>query len=180
MWLIIGLGNPGRLYAKTRHNLGFLILDSLASKFSISLKNKTKKYAYGKGRIGEKDVILIKPLTFMNMSGIAVSDVVKKYADTVHLLVMHDDLDLEPGIIRIRKSGSSGGHRGIESIIGAIDTKKFLRLKVGIGRPEKIPAEEYVLKPFNKTERPVIKKAVSSFINHALKLTCYLSNPYNV
>jgi PTH1 family peptidyl-tRNA hydrolase len=112
MWLIVGLGNPGKTYANTRHNLGFLVIDILASNFSIPLKKKTKNYAFGKGRISEEDIILLKPLTFMNKSGVAVRDALKYYRDITQMIVIHDDLDLDVGVIRIRKKGSSGGHRG--------------------------------------------------------------------
>ncbi|MEF9475534.1 MAG: aminoacyl-tRNA hydrolase [Candidatus Mariimomonas ferrooxydans] len=160
MWLIFGLGNPGKTYAKTRHNLGFMVIDAFSSKFTIPLKDKSKNFSYGKGRVEGTDIILIKPLTFMNRSGAAVRAALKKYPDIDNMLVVHDDLDLDTGVLKIRKSGSAGGHRGIESIIEVIKMKNFPRLKIGIGRPDRISAEEYVLNPLTKQERPVIKKAV--------------------
>jgi PTH1 family peptidyl-tRNA hydrolase len=165
MWLIVGLGNPGNEYAKTRHNLGFIIIDALSSKFSIPLKNKTRNFVYGPGSIANREVILVKPLTFMNRSGTAVRDAIRKYKDIDNFIVIHDDLDLNTSILRIKRNGSAGGHKGIESVIEAISTKNFLRLKVGIGHPERIPAEEYVLKPFTRKERPIIKKSVENAVD---------------
>lgn len=165
MWLIVGLGNPGRIYAKTRHNLGFMAVDALSLKFSIPFKGKLKNFICGEGCIDGKDIILIKPLTFMNKSGLAVRDSLRKYRDVDNLLVVHDDVDLDKGIIRIRKNGSSGGHRGIESIIEFIGTKDFLRLKIGIGRSERIPAENYVLTPFPKREQAMLRKTIEKAVD---------------
>ncbi|RJQ44415.1 MAG: aminoacyl-tRNA hydrolase [Nitrospiraceae bacterium] len=160
MWLVVGLGNPGDMYAGTRHNIGFMVIDALAGTYSFPLKTRTKTHIYGRGFIGEKDVLLIKPLTFMNKSGIAVREVVKKHENIENILVVHDDIDLAPGVIRIRKAGSSGGHRGVESIMEVLGTNDFIRLKIGIGRSERIPVEEYVLRDFTKREKPVIDESI--------------------
>lgn len=165
MWLIVGLGNPGRRYAKTRHNLGFMIVDAISSRFSIPLKGKSKNFVYGKGLINEKNIFLIKPLTFMNRSGNAVKDALRTFKKIDAVIVIQDDIDLDTGAIKIKKNGSSGGHKGIESIIEVTGTKDFIRLKIGIGRPDKISAENYVLSKFDKQERPVIKKALESAVN---------------
>ncbi len=159
MWLVAGLGNPGNDYAKTRHNIGFMVIDALAAGSSISIKQKRANYLFGRGVIGEQKAILIKPLTFMNRSGIAVRDAVRRY-DIDSILVVHDDIDLPTGVIRIRKSGSSGGHNGIESIINTLGTRDFIRVKIGIGRSDRIPPEKYVLRAFNKQEQTLIKEAV--------------------
>jgi PTH1 family peptidyl-tRNA hydrolase len=164
MWLIIGLGNPGKAYARTRHNLGLLTVDAVSSKYSISCRHKQKHYVYGRGMIEGKKTILIKPLTFMNKSGLAVRDALNRNRDIKTVVVVHDDLDLSTGIIRIKKSGSSGGHKGIESIIEQIGTKDFLRVKIGIGRPERGSAEEYVLSTFSRQERPLIKSAIENSV----------------
>jgi PTH1 family peptidyl-tRNA hydrolase len=164
-WLIVGLGNPGKVYSKTRHNLGFMVIDALASKSSIKIKNKSKNSVSGKGNINSIEVILLKPLTFMNKSGIAVKDACKKYQNIENLLIVHDDLDLKPGIIRIKKNGSAGGHRGIESVTDYLGTKDFARLKIGIGRPDKIPAEDYVLSPFSRQEKTIMKKTVDKAVD---------------
>jgi PTH1 family peptidyl-tRNA hydrolase len=165
MWLIVGLGNPGRAYAKTRHNLGFMVIDILASKHSIRLKSKLRNFVYSKGCIQGKDIILIKPLTYMNRSGSAVVSALRKFKDVDKLLVVYDDLDLNPGVIRIKKNGSAGGHKGIQSVLEAIGSKDFLRLKVGIGKSDKVQAEDYVLSGFTKLEKPVIKKTVEKAVN---------------
>jgi len=166
MWFIVGLGNPGRTYSKTRHNLGFMVLDAVSSKFSILIDKRSKSYIYGRGTILGKDVILAKPLTFMNLSGIAVrsllEEVSKKSQDLLghNMIVVHDDLDLNTGMLKIRRDGSSGGHKGIESITENIGTKDFVRLRLGIGRPQGIPAEDYVLGKFSRHEEPLVKKCI--------------------
>lgn len=165
MWLIVGLGNPGKSYSKTRHNIGFMVIDALSSKYSFPLKDKSKNFICGRGCINGKDIILLKPLTLMNRSGIAVKEALRKYTNIENLIVIHDDLDLATGILRIKKNGSAGGHRGIESVIGVIGTKDFLRLKLGISRSDRISSEEYVLSPFDKHERPIIKKTIEKAVD---------------
>ena len=160
MWLVVGLGNPGDDYAHTRHNIGFMVVDALAARFSITIGQKTSSFIYGRGFIGEQKVFLIKPLTFMNRSGIAVWEAIRRHEDIEHVLVVHDDLDLEAGVIRIRTSGSSGGHNGIQSIIERLGSQDFTRLKIGIGRPKRGAPEKYVLRRFNKEQRPVIAEAI--------------------
>lgn len=162
MWLIAGLGNPGDEYADTRHNAGFMVIDRLAARHSIPLRQKTDSYLFGRGFIEDRKVILIKPFTFMNRSGDAVMAAIRKNEDLEGILVVHDDLDLEPGTVRIRKSGSSGGHNGIQSIIDRLGSRDFPRVKVGIGRPERMPVERYVLKPFAKKEMPLIDEALET------------------
>jgi len=160
LWLIVCLGNPGRRYSRTRHNVGFMVADDVAGKYGIELKTK-ESYIIGKGSIEGNDVILVEPLTFMNRSGLAVKEVMKKYLlGPENLIVVHDDLDMETGKLKIRKKGSSGGHRGVDSIIESIGTREFIRVKIGIGREEGVPAEEYVLRKFGKDEIPLIKAAV--------------------
>ncbi len=160
MWLVIGLGNADEAYVRTRHNTGFMVIDSLSAGLSIPLNRKTKNFRYGRGFIEDEEVLLIKPLTFMNRSGIAVREAAGKFAGEHHLLVIHDDLDLETGVVKIKKTGSSGGHRGVESIIQNLGSKDFIRLKIGIGRSDKVPSEVYVLKPFSNKEKPAITEAI--------------------
>ncbi|MBI4653968.1 MAG: aminoacyl-tRNA hydrolase [Nitrospirae bacterium] len=162
MWLIIGLGNPGMSYSKARHNLGFMVLDAISFRFSIPIDKKAKNYIYGKGSIEGKDVILAKPITFMNRSGLAVKDAIRKYSDIDNVMVIHDDLDLDIGVLRIKKGGSSGGHKGVDSVIEIIGSGDFIRLKLGIGRSKSLPAEEYVLKNFSKAEEPLIKNCIEN------------------
>lgn len=170
MWLVVGLGNPGKAYVNTRHNIGYMVIDTLAKRYSISLRHRRKNFLYGNGVIEDREVILIKPLTFMNRSGIAVKDALHECRGADNLLVVQDDLDLNTGIIRIRMNGSSGGHRGIESIIDTLGTKDFIRLKIGIGRPEKEPTERYVLSRFPKEERSVVKGAVNRAVDAVIMI----------
>lgn len=160
MWVVVGLGNPGRRYAKTRHNVGFRVIDEIAGRLGIELREKDS-YIYGRGSIEDIDIVLVEPLTFMNRSGIAVKAVMSRYnLQPANLIVTHDDIDMETGKLKIRKKGSSGGHRGIESVIESVGTSDFIRVKIGIGREEGIAAEDYVLGKFRKEEVPVIKEAV--------------------
>ncbi|HKN18701.1 MAG TPA: aminoacyl-tRNA hydrolase [Dissulfurispiraceae bacterium] len=160
MWIIAGLGNPGSRYEKNRHNVGFIVIDKLSEQYGIALEEKDS-YCLGKGSVEGQSVILLKPLTFMNRSGNAVSKVLKKYnALPVSLIVIHDDLDLGTGVIKLKKTGASGGHKGIESIIQGTGTRDFLRVKVGVGRDRDIPADIYVLSNFRPFEKVVIKDAI--------------------
>jgi PTH1 family peptidyl-tRNA hydrolase len=160
MWLIVGLGNPERSYENTRHNIGFMVIDTLSAVYSAPLKQRTDNFVFAKGFIEDQEVILLKPLTFMNRSGIAVRDVFKRYKYIDNMVVIHDDIDLDVGDIRIRSKGASGGHRGVESIIEAVGTREFIRIKLGIGRSERISPEKYVLREFNKRQRPVVDEAI--------------------
>lgn len=160
MKLIVGLGNPGDIYKDSRHNIGFLTIRALAKDYAIALK-KEKGIAClsGRGKIGAEPVFLAMPLTFMNLSGVAVKALLKRYKiDLDSLLVVCDDLDLEIGRIKIKSSGSSGGHHGLNSIIDLLASDKFCRLRVGIGRPyiARDPAK-YVLSRFTKREQAQFK-----------------------
>jgi PTH1 family peptidyl-tRNA hydrolase len=175
MWIIAGLGNPGIKYSRTRHNIGFMIVDRLSEEYRISLEEKDL-YFIGKGAIEGVEVILLKPLTFMNRSGMAVKKALKKFNVVSEKLsdrfiVIHDDIDLEPGIIKIRRNGSSGGHKGIESIILETGTKDFIRIKIGIGRDKDIPAEEYVLSRFKSSEKKLIADATVNAAHAVVKIT---------
>jgi len=161
LWLLVGLGNPGSRYARTRHNVGFMVLDALAEGIGLSFRDRTD-YRIGDGSIEDERIILIEPLTFMNRRGIAVKKVVDKHAvPPERMIVIHDDLDLATGRIKIRKKGSSGGHKGIESVIQQIGTRDFIRVKIGIGRDPLVPTEAFVLSKFRKAEIPLIKDALS-------------------
>jgi PTH1 family peptidyl-tRNA hydrolase len=160
LWAIVGLGNPGSKYAKTRHNLGFMVVDVITEFLDVEFKEK-KDYMIVRGSLAEHEVQLVEPLTFMNLSGIAVKDVLHKFDITPdNLIVIHDDIDMDVGRLKIKKSGSSGGHKGIESIIQNIGTKEFIRVKIGVGREIGMLAEDYVLKKFKKEELPLIKDAI--------------------
>src|SRR5690625_1526556 len=154
MKCIVGLGNPGRRYKKTRHNIGFMVIDELLSRHKWSL-NQTKfngKFALEHYQ-GEK-VILLQPQTFMNLSGKSVNALMDYYQiPNEQLLVIYDDLDLPTGRIRLRKKGGHGGHNGVRSVIDELQTKDFKRLRIGVGRPAgQIPVVDYVLSPFAKSE----------------------------
>jgi PTH1 family peptidyl-tRNA hydrolase len=163
MKLIVGLGNPGRIYADSRHNIGFSVVKSLSKSYGILIgKDKLVFSLSGKGKIEGQNIILSMPLTYMNLSGIAVSALLRKYKiELNNLLVVCDDLDLEFGRIKLRPAGSSGGHNGLKSIIDSLKTQDFSRLRLGIGRPRKnIDSARYVLTPFAKEERHMVKGAI--------------------
>ena len=163
MKLIVGLGNPGRLYADSRHNIGFSTVKALAKIYKISLKKESGNSSLsGRVKIGGQNVILATPLTFMNLSGIAVSGLLKKYRiDLADLLVVLDDVDLEFGRLKLRPSGSSGGQRGLQSIIDSIGSQGFARLRIGIGRPQQnLQTSQYVLSPFHKKEKEQVGQTI--------------------
>ena len=136
MYLIIGLGNPEEEYSKTRHNMGFNTINKLSQQYNIDVKQNKFQALYGSGIIEKEKVILLKPQTYMNLSGNSVKEVVDFYKiEKEKILVIYDDMDIDPGKIKIRKKGSSGGHNGIKSIIQMIGTEDFTRIRVGIGRP---------------------------------------------
>ena len=136
MYLIVGLGNPEADYANTRHNMGFNVINKLAEKYNIEVKKNKFKALYGTGEIEGQRVILVKPQTFMNLSGEAVIEFVNFYkVPEENILVIYDDVDTEPGKIRIRKFGSAGTHNGMKSIVQLLNTNKFPRIRIGIGKP---------------------------------------------
>lgn len=160
MRLIVGLGNPGKIYADSRHNIGFLIVKSLARTYKVTLRRGIFTSSLtAKTRICGREVILATPLTFMNLSGNAVKALVRKYKISLDdLLVVCDDMDLDLGKLRIRSTGSCGGHNGLESVINSLGTDKFPRLRIGIGRPDpKIDASDYVLGDFSKKEKEEVE-----------------------
>jgi len=161
--LILGLGNPGRGYHWTRHNVGFLLLDGLAKKHGIEITRRGMKSLYGRGRIGAEEVILAKPQTFMNLSGEAARRLLQFFKiHPENLVVLHDDLDLPWGRLRIRVRGSHGGHKGIQSIIEAVGNDGFVRFKMGIGRPGRSGQDpaDFVLEPLSGGEREEFKKMI--------------------
>lgn len=162
MRLVAGLGNPGEKYKFTRHNTGFLAIDKLCEKYNIDLNKKYKKSIIGFGNIAGEDVILIKPLTYMNLSGTIIHDVLLNWKIKFNnLIVIYDDIALNLGTIRIREQGSSAGHKGIESIINELKTEKFIRMRIGIGpKPVEMKSEEFVLSNFLKEEFEILKKVL--------------------
>lgn len=162
MKLIIGLGNPGKQYEKTRHNAGFMVIDELAESLEISLSQLKFKGMLGEGRSGAEKVILLKPLTYMNLSGESMIQALQFYKlQPEDILVIYDDLDTPVGDLRLRMKGSAGGHNGIKSIVQHLGTEEFNRIRIGIGRPQQgKKVVDYVLEPFFKEEEERIKAAV--------------------
>ena len=161
MYLIVGLGNPGRQYEKTRHNVGFEVIDRLADRLSASVDEKKFKGCYGKGVIGGNKVILLKPLTYMNLSGESVRAAMDFYKiDPDHMLVVYDDVSLDVGQLRIRTKGSAGGHNGIKNIIAHLGTQEFPRVKVGVGeKPPRMDLADYVLSRFSGEDQEKMNAA---------------------
>jgi len=163
MKLIVGLGNPGTNYIDSRHNIGFVVVKALAKAYRIDFKKDSGAFSLScKAKAKDKDIILAMPFTFMNLSGSAVKVLLKKYKIELNdLLVVCDDVDLEFGRIKIRAKGTSGGQRGLKSIIGSLESQEFCRLRVGIGRPHgSSGTAEYVLSRFNKEEKRQLKDIV--------------------
>lgn len=161
MYLIVGLGNPTREYEHTRHNAGFDAVDMLAEKWDIAVEEKKYKGLCGKGMIGGEKVILLKPQTYMNLSGESVRAAADFYKiDPDHIIVMYDDIDLDVGKLRVRAKGSAGGHNGIKNIIAHLGTQEFPRVRIGVGaKPDRMDLADYVLGRFSQVERPVMEDA---------------------
>jgi len=161
MYAVIGLGNPDKEYDKTRHNVGFDVIDELASQMSIDVKTKRHKALCGIGTIGSEKVVLVKPQTYMNLSGESVRSVIDFYKldPQKDIIVISDDINLATGKIRIRAQGSAGGHNGLKSIIAHAKTEKFKRVRVGVGANEG-NLVKHVLGKFSKGERPIVEDAI--------------------
>jgi len=163
MKLIVGLGNPGSEYEGTRHNAGWMVADAFARKFRIPIAKHEKSAMTGTGRVAGGNVLVAKPLTFMNLSGDAVRLLVNAYADsTDDLLVVYDDIDLPLGKLRIRPSGSSGTHNGMRSIVSSLATERFPRLRFGVRGADFPEARlrDYVLDPFGAGEMPLVERGI--------------------
>jgi PTH1 family peptidyl-tRNA hydrolase len=165
-FIIFGLGNPGREYEQTRHNIGFIAIDKLSIAWHVDISRVRYKSLTGEGKFGENKVILVKPLTFMNRSGNAVSSFMQFYKiDAARILVIHDDMDLPFGSLRIREDGGSAGQRGMQSIISKIGTNEFARLRIGIGRPPgRMDAVDYVLKKFTEKDQLGLDLVLDSIV----------------
>jgi PTH1 family peptidyl-tRNA hydrolase len=182
--LIVGLGNPGRKYAHNRHNVGFQCLDRLAQAHGLSFTQRRAKASLAAGKIADVRVVLAKPLTYMNLSGQAVRPLVSFYKLSLEdILVIHDDLDLSLGTTRLRPEGGSGGHKGMRSIIEALGSQAFPRLRVGIGRPPGNDAVSYVLSDFTADEQITLESvyervmaAVELFLREGIEAAM---NAYN-
>ncbi len=184
MYIIAGLGNPGAKYENTRHNVGFMAIDALAKAHGINVSKLKYKALIGDGKINGEKVILIKPQTFMNLSGTAIGEAVNFYkCEPQKLLVIYDDLDIGLGSIRIRKKGSAGTHNGMRSVVGVLGTQDFPRIRIGIGDFGKKDIVDFVIGDFSKSERETIEdtlsevtKAIECFISDGIDLSM---NRYN-
>lgn len=186
MFAIIGLGNPEKKYENTRHNAGFMAIDMLAQAYHISVTEKKHKALCGVGYIEGVKVILVKPQTFMNLSGESVREVLDFYklSPEDEMLVMYDDISLDLGNLRIRKKGSAGGHNGIKSIIAHTGTQNFARIKIGVGeKPEGWDLVDYVLGHFSQEEQVKLKEAMPDVMGAAVLMaqgeTDKAMNEYN-
>lgn len=164
-WVIVGLGNPGPEYAKTRHNVGFDLIDELAQEHKIKIDRAKHKSRYGVGNIDGVGVVLVKPMTFMNLSGQAVAPILREFSvKPDHLLVIADELDFPVGKVRMKPKGGSAGHNGHKSIIAALGTDEYARIRVGIHAESRTETVDFVLSKFHPEERvdinQVIKKSI--------------------
>ena len=172
MYIIVGLGNPSKEYENTRHNIGFDVVDRIIDKYDIPYSGTKHKAMYGSGMIDGVKAVVAKPLTYMNLSGEAVRALVDFYKvdPQTEVIIIYDDVALEPGKLRIRKKGSAGGHNGIKSIIEHLGTTEFVRIRVGVGeKPKGWDLAKYVLGRFSKDERKLVNEAADKSIE-ALKL----------
>lgn len=184
--LVIGLGNPGEEYKNHRHNIGFIIIDKLAQNLSLKFDNNKKKSLFTRAKLNNTDFILLKPQTFMNLSGESAIYISKFFnIKPEDIIVIYDDMDIPFGTFKIKKGGSSGGHNGIKSLIAQLQTDDFIRLRVGIGRPsfgKKV--NDYVLSSFSKSERENIDNDFGENVIEAIKTILFESytiaqNKYN-
>ena len=171
-WLIVGLGNPEKKYAANRHNVGFHVLDRLAVKAGVSITDRRFQGWFGKASVGPHSMLLLKPTTFMNASGEAVAKAASFYKVPVkHVAVVYDDIDLAFPRLRLRAGGSHGGHRGVESVIAALGTRDFPRVRIGVGRPPSgVDPIAHVLSDFAPEEQPEIEKTMDQAVEAALSL----------
>ncbi len=165
MFLVVGLGNIGRQYEHTRHNVGFDVIDLISDKYNISMNREKFKGVYGEGIISYEKVILLKPSTYMNLSGESVREIVNFYKiSNENIIVVYDDISLDIGRLRIRTQGSAGGHNGIKSIISNLGTDAFPRVKVGIGQPKE-QLVSHVLGKFSTEDREKIKEVFETIVD---------------
>ena len=164
MYLIVGLGNPGTRYLAARHNIGFMVLEKLASQLELDLRQKSFNALWGKSKIDHKNVILAMPQTYMNLSGNAVRQLQAFFKTEIsNLLVIHDDLDLSFGSVRLKTGGGNAGHKGLASIEENLGSSGFMRIRLGIGKPvDKSRIESYVLEPFKADELPLLKDIIET------------------
>jgi peptidyl-tRNA hydrolase, PTH1 family len=184
--LVVGLGNPGRTYSTTRHNIGFMVVDRIAAEFAIGMDKEKFSAVFGRGRIAEVETVLAKPMAFMNRSGPPVRSLADFYRiSSQDVLVIHDDIDLDFGRLKIKEKGGHGGHNGIRSLIDAFGGGDFVRLRIGIGRSETGKgAADYVLDHFMKDETVALPQIISRARDAVVTILCEGSrkgmNEFNV
>lgn len=180
MYIIVGLGNPDKKYQLTRHNIGFQAIELLASHFNISVDELKCMSLIGRGSIDDTEIILAKPLTYMNKSGQTVKCLKDFFkVKNSEIIIIYDDMDIPSGFVRVKPSGGAGGHRGIESIINYLDTREFGRIRIGIDRPEAGQSEvDFVLSPFDEIQEKLVSEKlrllpemISSIINRGYNYT---------
>jgi len=173
LYIIVGLGNPGKRYENTRHNVGFDTIDYLSAKYGIKVSKLKHKALIGDGSIQGTRVLLVKPQTFMNLSGESVRDIVEWYrAPLQNVIIIYDDTDLPPGRVRIRPKGSSGTHNGMKSVIYQLQSDEFPRIRIGIGkRPENWDLADYVLSKINVEERKLIDESILKAAQAVVEIT---------
>ncbi|MCI9477008.1 aminoacyl-tRNA hydrolase [Anaerovoracaceae bacterium 41-7] len=166
MYVIAGLGNPGKKYENTRHNMGFITVDQLAIKHDIKVDKLKFKALVGEGRIAGQKVLLVKPQTYMNLSGESIRQVMHFYKlDPEKLIVIYDDIDIELGALRIRKFGSAGTHNGMKSVVYQLQSDRFPRIRIGIGSQKKGDLVDFVIGGFSKEEVPVLEETVTKAVS---------------
>ena len=172
--LVVGLGNPGDAYVTTRHNAGFMVLDEVAESFSISIEKRKFDALFGRGLIEDFEVILAKPMAFMNLSGIPVQKILNYFKIPFeNMLVIHDDIDLAFGRLQIKENGGHGGHKGLKSIIETVGSSNFVRLRIGIGRSEEnIGVANYVLGQFSTNEKKLLDRITKKARDAVVATTC--------
>lgn len=173
-FMIVGLGNPGPRYAKTRHNVGFEVIEAISREFIISLKKHPANARVGRGRIRDREVVLVEPLAYMNLSGNPVCQLAQSFGLSFEdMLIVHDDMDLAFGRIKIKEKGGSGGHNGIQSLMDAFGGGDFARLRMGIGRPEAgMNAVDHVLSSFNLEEGKMLEHIIVRARDAAVTVLC--------
>ena len=178
MYMIAGLGNPGKKYENTRHNMGFITVDQLAIKHDIKVDKLKFKALVGEGRIADQKVLLVKPQTYMNLSGESIRQVMHFYKlDPEKLIVIYDDIDIELGALRIRKFGSAGTHNGMKSVVYQLQSDRFPRIRIGIGSQKKGDLVDFVIGGFSKEEVPVLEETVTKAVS---AIECILAEDVDI
>lgn len=171
MYIVVGLGNPGKKYENTRHNVGFIAIDQLADRLGIKVNKIKHKALIGEGFLNREKIILVKPQTYMNLSGESVREIFDYYKINIEsLILIYDDIDIDMGTVRIRKKGSAGTHNGMKSVIRLVGDDNFPRIRVGIGKCDKIPLVDYVIGGFTPQEKKPMEDAILKSIDGVISI----------